>query len=62
MKKKFKIPVTWEVFGEMEIEAENLEEAYDIARESPLPEDGEYISESFQIDYDYAEAKLSRKP
>ena len=51
MKKWFKIPVTWEEYGEIEIEATSLEEAIAIFDEKEdeysLPE-GEYIDGSFK--------------
>ena len=52
-KKFFKVACFWEVYATMDIEAENLEEAIDIARfDSPLPNEPSYIEDSFQIDYD----------
>lgn len=51
--KTFVIPVEWRVFGEVEIEAENLEGALMIFCETehdiPLPSDYEYIDDSFKI-------------
>ena len=48
----FKVAVSWSLFGEMNIEAETLEDAIKIAEEDteiPLP-DGEYIDGSFMVD------------
>lgn len=51
MKKTYSIPVIYEMMGRYMIEAESLEEAVKIAIEdSPLPEDGEYISDSMFVD------------
>lgn len=54
MSKIFKIPVSWEVFGIVRVEAETLDEAikkFDETEQSghgyPLPE-GEYIDGSFK--------------
>lgn len=48
----YKIAVTWEVFGEVEIKASSLEKALDKAEEDdeiPLPE-ANYVDGSFKID------------
>ena len=50
--KKFKIAVSWEVYGDVEIEAETLTEAVNIAENDdniPLPEPN-YIDGSFIVD------------
>jgi len=53
MKKRFKIACSWEVCGELKIEADSFEEAWKKAKEKedelPLPE-GEYIDGSFKLD------------
>jgi len=49
---KFKVAVSWEISGELNIEAENLSDAIKIAEEDmdiPLP-DGEYVDGSFKVD------------
>ena len=50
-KKVFKIPVSWSVFGTVEIEAETLDEAIAIfdatEDEISLPLDNDYIDGSF---------------
>jgi hypothetical protein len=47
----FKIPVSWEVFGIVEIEANSLDEAINIFDETsddiPLPLENDYIDGSF---------------
>lgn len=53
---KWKIPVTWEVCGEIEVEADTLGEAMDEARINsdayPLPEESEYVDGSFALSMD----------
>lgn len=53
MKKTWKIPVTWEVCGEVDIEANSLEEAVEIFKEKmdevPLPSESYYIDGSFRL-------------
>lgn len=53
---KYRIPVSWEMYGHVEVEADSLEEAISIAEsdETPLP-DGDYINGSFEVDYEIAE-------
>jgi hypothetical protein len=50
-KKHWKIPVTWEMYGVVEIEAESLEQAIDIFDatydEIPLPYIDTYVDGSF---------------
>ena len=52
MLKTYKIPVIWQVVGLMNIEANSLEEAIEKAQApgTPLPRDGNYIEDSFEID------------
>ena len=50
--KKFSIPVVWEVWDKVEIEAETIEEAIKKIREDDtisLPTDSEYIDGTFMI-------------
>ena len=47
--KTYLIPMTWHMYGEAEIEAENLAEAIKKAEEGYLPE-GEYIAQSAEVD------------
>jgi len=50
-KKFFTVACSWEVYATMDIEAESLEEAVDIARfDSPLPNEPSYIEDSFKIE------------
>lgn len=48
-KKKFQIPVLWQMSDVLEIEADSLEEAEEIAHQSALT-DGEYVETSFVVD------------
>lgn len=54
--KIYKIAVTWTETGTVLIEDNNLESAIEKAEKTidgiPLPHDGEYLDESFQIDKD----------
>jgi hypothetical protein len=56
MTRKYIIPCSWELYGEMEVEADSLEEAVTIAEsdESGLPE-GTYVEASFRVDHDVME-------
>lgn len=52
------IPVSWEVFGEINIEAENLEEAIKIAEDDEtieLPSDYHYVDGSWEVHTELAE-------
>lgn len=54
MKKKFSIPVTWQVWDKIEVEAETIEEAVAYVKEHideiPLGTEPEYIDGSYRID------------
>lgn len=50
--KTWKIPVTWQSYGVMEVVADSLEEAKAKALgEQPLPTDSTYVDDSCEIDY-----------
>lgn len=56
---EFKIPVSWEMYGYVKVKANTAEEALKIAERKEyngagfaLPNDGEYIDDSFKIDND----------
>ena len=57
MSKYYEIPCTWEGYGTMEVEANSLEEAIELAErdDSPMPDDSDYVDGSFQVDRDIAE-------
>lgn len=46
---KFNIPMEWAVSTSVEVEAESLQDAVDIATDMELPKDAEYMSGSFVI-------------
>ena len=54
--KTFRLPVTWEVCGFVNVTAETLEEAIEDFKknkdEYELPDDGEYVEDSFQLSDD----------
>ena len=54
--KTFKIPVSWSVCAEVDVEAETLGDAIEVAREGdlPLPLDWSYIDDSWAVDEDLA--------
>lgn len=57
MSKEYKIPCNWQVYGTLHIEAEGWDEAIEKAEEddTPLPTESEYITSSFEIDYEMIE-------
>ena len=52
MKKTYTIPCSWQVTGKYHIEADNLQQALQIAEDSNLPEDCDFLEGSFEIDKD----------
>ena len=48
----FRVPLVWEMYGHVYVEAESEEEAVDIALgpNSPLPDNGEYVDHSVMVD------------
>ena len=50
--KTFRVACDWSVYGIMEIEANSLKEAVEIAEDYSLPTDTEYIDGSFEINED----------
>jgi hypothetical protein len=48
--KTYKVPVTWEMHGVMEVKARSYEEAKEMVYgDAPLPTDGEYVDGSISI-------------
>lgn len=50
--KTFTIAVEWVMYGEVKVEAENLDDAIGIAQNDPeigLPLDGEYLDGSWEV-------------
>lgn len=50
--RRWKIPVIWEMYGTVYVEADTLEEAMDMAYDSEIPDDGEYLDGSFEVESD----------
>lgn len=51
---KFTIPVAYEMYGTVEVEAETLADACNIVQNDEsigLPENAEYVDGSWQVDY-----------
>lgn len=48
--KTYKVGVVWQVYGYVEVEAIDVDEAIHNAMEAPLPEDGSYVEGSFEVD------------
>ena len=52
--KNWKIPVSWTMTGTVNIEANTLEEAIEIAEDDedviPIPENGSYLEGSWEVD------------
>ena len=57
MSKYYEIPCTWEVYGTLEVEANSLDEAIELAErdDSPMPDESDYVDGTFQVDRDIAE-------
>ena len=57
--KSWDIPVTWEVYGRVVIEANTLEEAMEKARDDegviPLPDENDYVDGSWRVTEEDAE-------
>lgn len=51
-KKTYSIPVIWQSWGVVNVEADNLEEAKEKALEGNMPYKSEYIEDSMEIDED----------
>lgn len=57
--KKYKVPVVFMSWGLVEVEAENkqdllkkLNDADFVNEEMPLPDDPEYVEDSFEVDFE----------
>ena len=48
--KTYKIPVVWQMYGYVEVEADSMSEATLVAMDAPLPIDGDYVEGSFEVD------------
>ena len=52
--KEWRIPVCWSMMGVVNVEANTLEEAIEIAKDEagdiPIPDDGYYLDGSWEVD------------
>lgn len=48
--KTYKVPVVWQMYGYVEVQADSINEAVNKAYDAPLPDDGSYIEGSFEVD------------
>ena len=48
--KTYRVPVVWQMYGYVEVQAESMSEAQREAMNAPLPIDGDYIEGSFEVD------------
>lgn len=46
----FKIPVVYQMYGHVTVEADSLEDAIDKVEDGPLPTDSSYVEGSFEVD------------
>ena len=46
----YRVPVVWQMYGYVQVEAESMSEAQHEAMNAPLPMDGDYIEGSFEVD------------
>ena len=61
---KFKVAVEWTMYGTVEVDADNVEDAIDNVEndpDMPLPDDGEYVDGSFQINREMTEYFATEK-
>jgi|LakMenE18May11ns_1017448.scaffolds.fasta_scaffold9721213_1 hypothetical protein len=49
--KTYKVPVVWTMMAYVEVEAESLDEAINEVMNAPLPDNGEYLEDSFEVDH-----------
>ena len=63
MKKTYRVPCSWEVYGITMVEAESWDEAISIAESGslPLPDESSYISDSFRIDEEMVEYEKEKE-
>ena len=54
--KTYKIPVVWQMYGYVEVEADSMVEAVDKVQngngDMPLPDTADYVEGSFEVDHD----------
>ncbi len=52
--KRYKVPVCWQMYGHVTVEADTLEHAAKIAESDMgigLPDNGEYVEASWEVDW-----------
>ena len=50
--KTYRLPVYWQMYGFVEVKADNIVDAVAIAKETArLPKDADYVDDSFEVDY-----------
>ena len=62
--KKFKIPVAWQMYGHVIVESDTLEHAAKTVETDMaigLPDNGEYIEGSWEVDWDIVEDDVSKE-
>ena len=60
---KFRVAVEWSMYGEVEVDADTLQEAIEKVEDDldmPLPE-GEYIDDSFVVNSEFSEFLAKEK-
>jgi hypothetical protein len=55
---KIILPVTWMMCGEIEVEADSIEDAIEnfVPHDHELPENPEYVGDSFELSFDDVDA------
>ena len=58
IKNNYRVPCTWQMYGYVNVEASNWDDAIEGAEgdEIPIPQDGDYVIASFEVDYDAIES------
>ena len=59
---KYKVPVIWQMYGHVTVEADTLKDAAEIAESDMgigLPDNGEYIESSWEVDWHGLSAELA---
>lgn len=51
---KYRIPVEWLMVADIEIEADNLDAAIELAQQAPIPNDGQWLEDSFKVNTELA--------
>jgi hypothetical protein len=62
--KKFKIPVSWQMYGHVTVEADTPQHAAEIAESDMgigLPDNGEYVEGSWEVDWEIVEDDTSKE-